>query len=655
MTNAIATLLFSASYLPGALILSKTLRQLGVPSDVKLVVLLAATLTEFQYQQLSASFDEIIEIRSINANQQSEELKLLQRPELFQTFSKVHVFKLTQFESLIYMDADTLPIKQICGLFREFEHLTENQIVASPDSGWPDIFNSGVFLIKPSLQIYNELLHKITNSVNPSFDGADQGLLNEFFQFDSPEQRQWIRLPFLYNVTPSIHYQYQPAYQFFEEEIHVVHFIGAVKPWHEPGLFGNLRDKWWLKYIEFYGHDMNIQKTIDGIDPVYYDPFVTEKSEHVTESVSHPQEEVSAIEEEHQADTHCYSAYQQEEQQQSQVESAHSKVEILTNPDSYTYFETIEEESNWNPAYEEPPKHGKPEAEHFPTDLNQYKDWQDTPQYYDNSRDSTVDKKVVSEPVDPEPVVLMNTQNSWTAPPIFPWEYEHRRVPATRVFTNIVTDPSQFHDPWESLPLLRKIRDKKQQEEEKQQQQRKLVVEPTNTRKSSVSMDVTEAERLKELEQFYDDINELGSVNETTAVVPGEADKDQGEFDMDEASQTVTIEPDFADMEEDEDELEKTLSEVVDDLHSLQSSEFETNNHSIDQIHSGYSTEEEDNGDYDITDEGIDSPMMDEPESAISALESNDDDESEYGFYQKTARIVEEGQIERDLMDELEV
>lgn len=56
------------------------------------------------------------------------------------------------------------------------------------------------------------------------FVGGDQGILNDFF-------REWRRLPFVFNVTPSASYSYTPAYKKFFDDIKVVHFIGVNKPW----------------------------------------------------------------------------------------------------------------------------------------------------------------------------------------------------------------------------------------------------------------------------------------------------------------------------------------------------------------------------------------------------------------------------------------
>ena len=49
------------------------------------------------------------------------------------------------------------------------------ELSAAPDPGWPDCFNSGVFVYQPSVATYNQLLHMA--SEQGSFDGGDQGCL----------------------------------------------------------------------------------------------------------------------------------------------------------------------------------------------------------------------------------------------------------------------------------------------------------------------------------------------------------------------------------------------------------------------------------------------------------------------------------------------
>lgn len=64
------------------------------------------------------------------------------------------------------MDADTLVVDNIDELFEREE------ISATPDIGWPDCFNSGVFVFKPSEATFKGLVRMA--ETEGSFDGGDQ-------------------------------------------------------------------------------------------------------------------------------------------------------------------------------------------------------------------------------------------------------------------------------------------------------------------------------------------------------------------------------------------------------------------------------------------------------------------------------------------------
>lgn len=65
-----------------------------------------------------------------------------------------------------------------------------------------------------------------------SFDGGDQGVLNQWFSGEAGSGPRWNQLSFTYNVTPTAAYTYAPAYAHYGASISVVHFIGRAKPWH---------------------------------------------------------------------------------------------------------------------------------------------------------------------------------------------------------------------------------------------------------------------------------------------------------------------------------------------------------------------------------------------------------------------------------------
>ncbi|GIY39491.1 glycogenin-1 [Caerostris extrusa] len=89
--------------------------------------------------------------------------KLRKRPELGVTLTKLHCWNLTQFSKCVFLDADTLVLKNCDELFEKPE------LSAAPDVGWPDCFNSGVFVYQPSKETFEKL--KNLAAEEGSFDG----------------------------------------------------------------------------------------------------------------------------------------------------------------------------------------------------------------------------------------------------------------------------------------------------------------------------------------------------------------------------------------------------------------------------------------------------------------------------------------------------
>lgn len=209
------TLATNDSYGLGALVLAESLKSAAVNTQAQTVVLVTDTVTAPMLELLQKSFTVVKTVNLIESEDFAK-LALIKRPELYVTLTKLNAWKLTEYEKCVFLDADTLVLQNCDELF---EH---NELSASPDPGWPDIFNSGMFVFKPSDETYEKLVKSMID--NGSFDGADQGLLNLFF-------RNWNRLPFTYNTSISAVYSYLPAFLQFEKDIKILHFLGKSKPW----------------------------------------------------------------------------------------------------------------------------------------------------------------------------------------------------------------------------------------------------------------------------------------------------------------------------------------------------------------------------------------------------------------------------------------
>ncbi|KAF8913104.1 hypothetical protein CPB84DRAFT_1841512 [Gymnopilus junonius] len=223
-TYAFVTLISSDSYLPGALAQVAALRDIHQPplappelpfTTVCLVT--PETVDVSTVRRLRHAFDLVVGVEILQQDNPAA-LRLLGRPDLTTVLTKLHVFRLTQFSKIIFLDADVLPIRPLSHLFSlPFE------FSAVPDVGWPDIFNSGVLVLTPGEDKFEELNQLV--ATKPSWDGGDQGLLNEW------RGDNWHRLSFTYNTTPTAAYTYAPAYERYGSQIKVIHFIGTNKPW----------------------------------------------------------------------------------------------------------------------------------------------------------------------------------------------------------------------------------------------------------------------------------------------------------------------------------------------------------------------------------------------------------------------------------------
>jgi len=187
-------------------------------------------------------FDYVIPVDRIG-NPNPSNLYLMNRGDLLYAFTKIALWRQTQFRKIVYIDADVVTLRAPDELFD-----LPDAFAAAPDVGWPDIFNTGVMVLKPYMGDYWAL--RTLASSGDTFDGADQGLLNQYF-----EHKDWHRLSFTYNTTPSANYQYEPAYRYYKSRISMVHFIGKEKPWMTtrsknaaPGAFNELLYRWWAVY-----------------------------------------------------------------------------------------------------------------------------------------------------------------------------------------------------------------------------------------------------------------------------------------------------------------------------------------------------------------------------------------------------------------------
>jgi glycogenin glucosyltransferase len=352
--------------------------------------------------KLKPLYDYLIPVERIRTPSPAN-LYLMGRPDLSFAFTKIALWRQTQFRKIVYLDADVVALRALDELFD-----IDASFAAAPDIGWPDAFNSGVMVISPNMGEYWAL--QTMAATGDSFDGADQGLLNQYF-----EHRPWQRLKFTYNCTPNAEYQWEPAYRYYKRDISAVHFIGKDKPWSSarssaPGVYGELLGRWWQV------HDRHLREEAPGTAQ-QQGPNGAQSTEHLPSSAPTPNIDI-----EPEAPVTTTEAPMTEP-----GEVAENIDQGVTEPTP-----TVEQrkfsapEMEWDATKFEPPAQSKPEAANFPTAQYTFSDSRHlfkAPQAY------------------PEPpkdmwykVPEQRPQPAEKPKPIFPWEQQPDRPRPTRVF-----------------------------------------------------------------------------------------------------------------------------------------------------------------------------------------------------------------------------
>ncbi len=238
---AYATVLTSGdAYLPGVEALGQSIVASG--STVPRVVMVTPDVGSEPREVLSAQGWIVHDIEPI-ANPTPSQEHLFAR--FAHVFTKLRAWELTAYDKVVFLDADTIVVQGIDDLF------ARPGIAAAPDFFLPDQFNSGVMLLEPDRDTFESMLERL-GSV-PSYDGGDQGFLNEFFHdwYAMPVEH---RLPIGYNVHNFI-FQFLHSHESLKAElarrVKVIHYT-LQKPWLSNPTVSGGAALWWRTYFDIH-------------------------------------------------------------------------------------------------------------------------------------------------------------------------------------------------------------------------------------------------------------------------------------------------------------------------------------------------------------------------------------------------------------------
>jgi glycogenin glucosyltransferase len=159
----------------------------------------------------------------------------------FRSYSKLHVFGLTQYDKIVYLDADMLVLQNIDELFERPHMSAANAGGMLPHKAdWLNM-NSGLFVAVPSAWLVNDMLSQVGKievlasggtPQKPRF-GSDQDFVNAYYR--DWTQRTDLHLDHKYNM---LHYHLDAYSRCFgytltpgAKRVAVIHYGSYLKPW----------------------------------------------------------------------------------------------------------------------------------------------------------------------------------------------------------------------------------------------------------------------------------------------------------------------------------------------------------------------------------------------------------------------------------------
>lgn len=131
--------------------------------------------------------------------------------------NKLHIWTWTQYEKILFIDADVLCKGSFAELFQ-----VPGDIAAAPDVWWNILtdnkFNSGVIVIRPNLQEFRSLFKAVSDPKMHSPNDADQAFLNNYYKF------RYFGLPYKYNFNLVMQHYHRKQWDMLWDEAVFVHF-----------------------------------------------------------------------------------------------------------------------------------------------------------------------------------------------------------------------------------------------------------------------------------------------------------------------------------------------------------------------------------------------------------------------------------------------
>lgn len=232
--TAYVTLVTNADYAMGATALMKSLVWAGTqadlvvmytggvaPEDLNPLEALGARLIQVALLPTSDAFNERHARRNLHG---AAPFTKGEKPSFhtpLDNFAKLRLWQMTDYSSVVFLDADTLVLRNIDTLFDYTQFCAAPNVYES--LGDFHRMNSGVFTARPSLQTYDSMLAQL-DQPDVFWRRTDQTFLEHYFP-------DWHGLPVTYNMLQYVWFNMPQLWRW--SSVKVLHYQYE-KPWQDP-------------------------------------------------------------------------------------------------------------------------------------------------------------------------------------------------------------------------------------------------------------------------------------------------------------------------------------------------------------------------------------------------------------------------------------
>eukprot|EP01117_Protostelium_nocturnum_P004608 TRINITY_DN1667_c0_g1_i2.p1 TRINITY_DN1667_c0_g1~~TRINITY_DN1667_c0_g1_i2.p1 ORF type:complete len:497 (-),score=84.89 TRINITY_DN1667_c0_g1_i2:58-1548(-) len=247
------TILYNDEMAPAVHVLQSSLQ--SVKSAHKLHALVTSSVSSQVQERLELHGIALIQVPEVtiggdHAHRGGKTVQQRWRKNL----TKLWLWKMTQFEKVVYLDADTLVVQNIDHLFA-----CKGPICAGINTPIPDKFNTGLMVFKPDDDVFEGMVAEWKHI--GFFEDVEQGLLNHYYPLSNFDRDQI--LPFKYNA-----FAYCEDKNVLEtiDDVYVIHFV-RFKPWQWASYPAGDLGFVWRQYYEALSPDFkeNIEWKVYGL------------------------------------------------------------------------------------------------------------------------------------------------------------------------------------------------------------------------------------------------------------------------------------------------------------------------------------------------------------------------------------------------------